>query len=126
MTRNSVLLFAVVFCAIGCSGTSRPSRSLPRAIITKVDVSPPRPQIVISTKADFQTLLSFFPNLRQQKETDLAAGWEGKYEIVFHFDDGDQVTVMTSWDDKDWSSGKGDKTLQPGLSEFLDPMFKKE
>jgi len=119
-----VLMSALVVS--GCTERNEAkSKSLQSAVVTKIDVSPPRPQVEITDKAQFMKLMSFFPKLRSEKEIDLAGGWEGKYEVVFSFSDGTQIKVTTSYDDKVWSSGKGDKSLTPGLSAFLDPMFKK-
>ena len=67
--------------------------------------------------------LSFFPGILPEVDTGMAGGWEAKYKIVFHLSHGKKIRVATSYDDKDWSTGKGDKSLKPGLGAFLDPLF---
>ena len=123
-----ILLVVVGIVYVGCGrkGSASGLNVLPHAIVTKVDVSAPHPQVEIVGKVQFAKLISFFPNIREKRETNTAGGWEGKYSIVFHFEDRSQIKVTTSYDDENWSSGIGDKNLKPGLSGFLDPMFKKE
>ena len=125
MMKRMIMAWFVLAVAVGVAG--EPDTSVPpKAVVTKVDVTEPHPVIVISDAAQFAKLLSFFPDLSKEKETDLAGGWEGKTQIVFQFRGRPEVKVTTSSDDTLWTSGKGDKPLKNGLSALLDPMFKKK
>jgi hypothetical protein len=120
-TMTALLLFT------GCAIAMMKETHSPRAVVTKVDIMPPHPQVVIDDPVQFQKLVSFFQNLQDEKRGGLLYGlWEAKYKITLHFGDGSKIKVATAYDDKNWSSGKGDKSLKPGLGGFLDPMFKKE
>ena len=121
------MIMAAVILAVAVVFAGEPDTTVPpKAIVTKIDVVEPHPTVIMSDAEQFAKLLSFFPDLSNEKETDLSGGWEGKYQIVFQFRGRPEVKVTTSSDDTLWSSGKGDKPLKKGLSAFLDPMFKKK
>ena len=110
--------------AAGANGeTNRADRALIKATVSRVDEEEPHLQIVITNATELTRLVAFFGDIQNEKNTDLAGGWEAKFKITFGMSDGAALEVATSYDDKDWSSGKGDKALKPGLSHFLHPLF---
>ena len=118
-------LACMLLCFPGCKPElESPECPVISATVERVDVTPPRPKITIDDPAQLTNLLSFFGDIMNETETDLASLWEAKYYIFFKTKNGTDIKVATSYDDEDWSSGKGDKSLKPGLSEFLDPLFK--
>ena len=127
MKKIMRIAVAVGILAVAASGeTNRVDKTIIKATVTRVDVAEPHPQIVITNAMQLMKLISFFGDIPNEKETNLAGGWEAKFKITFEVSDGVLIKVATSHDDKDWSSGKGDKALQPGLPHFLEPLFKKK
>ncbi len=94
------------------------------AVIERVDLDPPRPKITVEDRHLVAVLAMSFDEreILNEKPTDSAGSWEAKYEVLFTHEDGRQFKVVTSHDDKLWSSGKGDKPLLwffPGVVDWL-------
>ena len=120
----TTLLLALVGVP-ACTYTKQGQNAVVQATVERVDVVEPRPRIVITDREQLTTLLSFFGDIQNEKESNFFGGWEAKFYITFKMEDGSLIKVATAYDDKDWSSGKGDKSLKPGLSRFVEPLFKK-
>ncbi len=112
-----------VLLLMGCAPSETAIPKAVRAVVSKVDVLGPHPVVQITDAERVTKVFSFFPGILSETDTGMAGGWEAKYKIVFHLSDGRKVHVATSYDDKGWSTGKGDKSLKPGLGAVLDPLF---
>jgi hypothetical protein len=121
-----VILLMLLTCPACNRTVSSPSPAL-QATITRVDIVEPHPTTTITDSGRLDQLLFFFGDIRNDRDPETeGAAWEAKFKIDFKMKDGSQISLATSHDDKDWSTGKGDRPLKPGLSGFLDPMLKKE
>ncbi len=118
-------LACMLLCFPGCKPElESPECPVISATVERSVVTRPLPKITIDDPVQLNKLLSFFPNIMSETWNPVAGAWKAKYYIFFKTKNGTEIKVATSYDDEDWSSRKGDKSLKPGLSEFLDPLFK--
>jgi len=93
-------------------------------VIMRVDAAPSPTPVTIRDARTVSQLLEFLGDIRGIEDALPPGGWEGKYSLVFDGDEGDRISITTSYDDEYWSSGKGDRRiLKSGLSQFLDSIL---
>lgn len=83
------------------------------------------PVLEISEQRNAVALYMFFDGIDDNSKPGPAVDYNEKYKIIFKMSNGKVVTVITLYNDRDWhfDGEGGDRSLKPGLSEHLTPLF---